>query len=227
MPESNTPYLVSVVLMSMLGVAGVIAVLVLRPHEDNAALYTAIGGFVGPTTMALLAFLKTKETHVLVNGRMEEFKKLLSRSAAQEVALSGARGVAQGMRDAQPPTVVAPPKTDAEDLAWMAVPLLIVDLSTSVIVAISGPALQLFGYETAGELVGQALDVLIPKALRERHKAHVEDFGRQPFARCSNGSLKLTGLKRDGSEFGVAIVLKPVLRDARPCAMAVISEVVV
>lgn len=100
-PESNVPYLIAVVTMALLGVGGIVLVLVLRPDQDNTALLAAIAGLVAPTTMGLLAFLKTKDTHVLVNSRMEEFKQLLMKNAAQETALSNARSVAQGMREAQ------------------------------------------------------------------------------------------------------------------------------
>jgi len=96
---SNTPYLIAVVVTTMIGVAGVVAVLILRPHEDNAALFVAIGGFVAPTTAALLAFLKTQETHLLVNSRMDEFKKLISDNAALAETLAHDKGVVQGLRE--------------------------------------------------------------------------------------------------------------------------------
>jgi len=80
-PPNNIPYLIAVVAMSALGVISVVTVLILRPQADNAALFAAIAGFIAPTTMALLAFMKTQETHVLVNGRMDEFKRLLQANA--------------------------------------------------------------------------------------------------------------------------------------------------
>jgi len=80
-PSSNIPYLIAVVVMTTLGVVSTVTVLILRPMADNAALFAAIAGFIAPTTMALLAFMKTQETHVLVNGRMDEFKRLLLANA--------------------------------------------------------------------------------------------------------------------------------------------------
>jgi len=80
-PTSNIPYLIAVVIMTTLGVVSTITVLLVRPEADNAALFAAIAGFIAPTTMALLAFMKTQETHVLVNGRMDEFKRLLQANA--------------------------------------------------------------------------------------------------------------------------------------------------
>lgn len=94
---SNIPYLVAIVFMTMLGVGGTITVILLRPNADNAALFASIAGFVAPTTMALLAFLKTQETHVLVDGRMDEFKSLLAANAAAAESIARAQGVQQGL----------------------------------------------------------------------------------------------------------------------------------
>lgn len=98
--SNNIPYLIAVVAMSALGVFSTVAVIVLRPTADNAALYASIAGFILPTTMALLAFMKTQETHTLVDGRMDEFKRLLQAQA--DAAEAGARrdGRAQGRAEA-------------------------------------------------------------------------------------------------------------------------------
>jgi len=96
MKTSNVPYLIAIVIMTVLGVVGIIAVLVLRPHDDNSALFVAIGGIIAPTTAALLAFLKGQETHLLVNSRMDEFKKLLSENAVLAEKAARAEGVREG-----------------------------------------------------------------------------------------------------------------------------------
>lgn len=100
--SSNIPYLIAVVLMTALGVGSTLLVLFLRPNADNAALIAAIAGFIAPTTMALLAFMKTQETHVLVNGRMDEFKKLLQLNAAMAEEAARKAGVVQGQTNRTP-----------------------------------------------------------------------------------------------------------------------------
>jgi hypothetical protein len=57
--------------MALLGVVGVLVVTLLRPDKDNSALITSLLGFLAPTTMALLAFMKAQETHLAVNSRLD------------------------------------------------------------------------------------------------------------------------------------------------------------
>lgn len=95
---SNIPYLISIVIMTMLGVASVIIIFILRPNQDNAPLYGAIASFVGPTTVALLAFLKTQETHLLVNSRMDEFKRQVADNATIATELARVRGIVEGLK---------------------------------------------------------------------------------------------------------------------------------
>jgi hypothetical protein len=97
--STNLPYLMAVLAITMIGVMATIAIIILRPNQDNAALFVAIGSFVGPTTTALLAFLKTQETHLLVNSRMDEFKSLLAMNAAAAEEIARTRGISQGLRE--------------------------------------------------------------------------------------------------------------------------------
>ncbi len=82
-PPNNTPYIVAVVLMMFLGVSAVSAIAILRPDKDNTTLITTIVGFIAPTTLSLLAFMKAQETHLSVNSRLDAFignAKLASRA---------------------------------------------------------------------------------------------------------------------------------------------------
>lgn len=56
------------------------AVVILRPNSDNTLLITTIVGFIAPTLMALLAFLKAQETRIAVDGRMDELLELTRES---------------------------------------------------------------------------------------------------------------------------------------------------
>ncbi|MCA9698047.1 MAG: PAS domain S-box protein, partial [Myxococcales bacterium] len=68
---------------------------------------------------------------------------------------------------------------------------------------------ELFGYERA-ELIGQRLEVLIPEALRARHRGHMAAFIADPRARAMGGDRVLHGRRKDGGEIRVEISLSPV-----------------
>ncbi|MDX1911644.1 MAG: PAS domain-containing sensor histidine kinase [Saprospiraceae bacterium] len=76
------------------------------------------------------------------------------------------------------------------------------------IVLVNPAAEQLFGYQ-AGELIGKAVEVLIPARLTQRHTQHREQFHQRPQPRSMGIGLDLNGLKKDGSEFPVEVSLSP------------------
>jgi len=78
---NNTPYIIAVVCMIALGVVGVIAITLLRPTDDNTILIGGLLGFIAPTTLSLLAFMKSQETHLSVNSRLEEFMRASASNA--------------------------------------------------------------------------------------------------------------------------------------------------
>ena len=67
---------------------------------------------------------------------------------------------------------------------------------------------QLFGY-TRAELVGQAIEILVPLDVRPGHAALREIFHRAPTARAMGADRELRGLRKDGAEFPVEIGLSP------------------
>jgi len=66
----------------------------------------------------------------------------------------------------------------------------------------------LFGYEPEA-LVGTPLESLVPKSLQEVHSAHHEGYDAAARARREGTDLRLTGRRRDGSEFPVNIAFSP------------------
>ena len=78
----------------------------------------------------------------------------------------------------------------------------------SEIIQINPSAEKLFGYDS-GELLGQKIEILIPKRLKEKHVGHRDGFHKNPHARSMGGGMELYGEKRDGSEFPVEISLSP------------------
>jgi formate hydrogenlyase transcriptional activator len=67
----------------------------------------------------------------------------------------------------------------------------------------------LFGYQRE-ELVGQAVEILVPERFRDAHPKHREAYARAPHMRPMGGGLELFGRRKDGSEFPADILLGPV-----------------
>ena len=82
---------------------------------------------------------------------------------------------------------------------------------------------RLFGYERR-EIIGQNIDVLIPKELRGRHRQHLKSYMREPTARGMALNLDLQGLRRDGSEFPLEISLSPLESDEGLLVSAAIRD---
>jgi PAS domain S-box-containing protein len=76
------------------------------------------------------------------------------------------------------------------------------------IVYINNQVEQMFGYNP-DELLGQAVELLMPEQSKQKHRQHVSGFMAAPSIRPMGRRLELMGRRRNGSLFPVDITLGP------------------
>ena len=113
-------------------------------------------------------------------------------------------------------------------LEWLLVSatdaIVIIDRDGKIVLA--NPALeQLFGF-AENELIGQAIEVLVPTRFKHAHGGQRQAYFDQPRPRAMGGGAELFGQRRDGTEFPVEVSLSP-LQTAQglPLAMATIHDI--
>ena len=67
---------------------------------------------------------------------------------------------------------------------------------------------RLFGY-TRDELIGQAVEMLVPERFRRRHPKHRAEFAAAPRMRPMGTGRDLYGLRKDGTEVPIEVGLNP------------------
>ena len=72
----------------------------------------------------------------------------------------------------------------------------------------------MFGYEI-GELTGSPIEILLPKRFREAHPGHRASYMGEANKYPMSAKMELVGLRKDGSEVPVDIMLSPSRRDPR------------
>lgn len=83
---------------------------------------------------------------------------------------------------------------------------------------------HLFGYRRE-ELLGQAIEMLIPERYRQRHTGHRGAFFAEPAARPMGAGLELFARRKDGTEFPVEISLSPLWMQGRVVVCAAIRDI--
>ena len=91
------------------------------------------------------------------------------------------------------------------------------------IVFVNRGAETLFGY-SAEELVGRAVEMLMPEDRRDQHEKYRRRYADSPRARPLLSGLDLYGLRKDGTRFRAEIALTPVNTDAGLLVASTIRE---
>jgi formate hydrogenlyase transcriptional activator len=82
---------------------------------------------------------------------------------------------------------------------------------------------ELFGYASE-ELIGQPVEMLVPARFRGGHPRHRENYSAHPRTRQMGAALYLYGLRKDGTEVPVDIMLKPIETADGPAVVTFIRD---
>ncbi|HVM64190.1 MAG TPA: PAS domain S-box protein [Acidimicrobiales bacterium] len=83
---------------------------------------------------------------------------------------------------------------------------------------------RLFGYDRE-ELLGQAVEVLVPERFRQVHRADRTRYRAEPAVRPMGPGVLLFGLRKDGAEFPVEISLSPFVTAAGLRVIAAVRDI--
>jgi PAS domain S-box-containing protein len=83
---------------------------------------------------------------------------------------------------------------------------------------------KLFGYEIR-ELIGQAVELLVPERFRSNHLAHRAGFHTAPVARAMGAGRELFARRKDGTEFPVEIGISPIQSPEGTLVLSVIVDI--
>jgi len=101
--------------------------------------------------------------------------------------------------------------------------LLLVDPSGHIVLA-NPAATALLGYSPE-ELDGLSVDALVPDAIRPRHAAYRESYGKAPRPRPMGTQMDLVARRKDGTEVLVEIALSPLQDQCLPYVVAAIRDI--
>ncbi|MDH4107071.1 MAG: PAS domain S-box protein [Gammaproteobacteria bacterium] len=101
--------------------------------------------------------------------------------------------------------------------------MLLVDEAGAILFA-NRSAAELFGY-ASDEMIGKAVETLMPESFRKAHQKHREAYGRRPRARPLISGLMLLGLRKNGETFELDIALTPLETDQGMVVATTLREI--
>jgi PAS domain S-box-containing protein len=101
--------------------------------------------------------------------------------------------------------------------------MVMVDRNGKIVLA-NSRAEELFGYGR-GELLGNAIEILVPEASRQRHVGYRSEFYSLPMARPMGIGRDLYARRKDGSQFPVEIGLNPIETEEGTCVLSSILDI--
>lgn len=110
------------------------------------------------------------------------------------------------------------------DLLESAPDAMVVVNQLGIIQLINSQLEKMFGYDRA-EIVGQSVEVLVPKRLRKKHAKHREGYYVEHPVRPMGIGLELFGVRKNNSEFPVEISLSPLETESGLLVSAAIRDV--
>ena len=96
--------------------------------------------------------------------------------------------------------------------------------SAGTVVIANRKASEMFGYDV-NELIGSALEILLPEHLRERHCAHRAGFNSNPKPRAMGSGMDLVGLRKNGIEFPIDVSLSSLETKDGLLAVSFVSDI--
>ena len=118
-----------------------------------------------------------------------------------------------------------PAHTDASEELLEAMPDAIVMVGRDGrVVRVNKRAESLSGYSRR-ELVGMAVEELVPEMLRSAHVAHRAAYQRRPTVRSMGTHLDIRFRRKDGSEFPADIALSPVMTEQVAVVVASVRDI--
>ncbi len=96
-----------------------------------------------------------------------------------------------------------------------------------VIILVNDFSLRQFGYEKE-ELLGQKIELLIPRKYKEQHVAHRENYAKgAAHSRPMGVGMDLYAIKKDGTEFPVEVSLSTYATERGQYAIAFVSDITI
>mgnify|MGYP001267998353 CR=1 FL=1 len=92
------------------------------------------------------------------------------------------------------------------------------------IVLVNGLASQMFGYAVL-DLNGADLSTIIPMPLRNAHRNHVNGYFKKPVLRPMGEEKRFSGMRSNGQEVPVDIMINTIVLDGVKVAMALVRDV--